>query len=76
MTGWSADYVEDLLGKEREERHHHHHGHRAHSPVSVGRRERELMLEYERPTWIRISRKHILPETLEYYRLKWDYDEV
>lgn len=30
----------------------------------------------ETPTWIRIANKYVLPETLNHYRLRWDYDEV
>ena len=28
------------------------------------------------PTWIRVKRKWLLPETLGYYELPWEWDEV
>lgn len=28
-----------------------------------------------RPTWIRVERKWLLPETLDYYNLPWEWDE-
>ncbi|RMJ27260.1 hypothetical protein PHISP_01845 [Aspergillus sp. HF37] len=31
--------------------------------------------EYERTTWIKVHRRHLLPETLMSYRLPWDWDD-
>ncbi|KAL3467176.1 hypothetical protein BJX64DRAFT_191982 [Aspergillus heterothallicus] len=31
---------------------------------------------YRKPTWIKVHRKHIAPETLEAYHLPWEYDRM
>ena len=33
-------------------------------------------LSGDRPTWIKVARKHLHPETLEHFNLPWKYDEV
>lgn len=33
-----------------------------------------MALEAARPTYIRVQVRHLLPETLEYYHLPWEWD--
>ena len=35
-----------------------------------------LAMDLSRPTWIKVNRKHLVPETLEAYNLPWDFYEV
>ncbi|OJJ37874.1 hypothetical protein ASPWEDRAFT_39598 [Aspergillus wentii DTO 134E9] len=39
-------------------------------------RQHSLKHEPEGPTWIKVHRKYLLPDTLMAYRLPWDWDEV
>lgn len=76
-VGYSDDYAEDLLFQLKgKERHHHSHSPSGSRDIVVVNNTHETLVDMERPTWIRINRKHILPETLNAFRLKWDYDDV
>ncbi|PKY05201.1 hypothetical protein P168DRAFT_326904 [Aspergillus campestris IBT 28561] len=33
-------------------------------------------IEHQRPTWIKVHRDHLLPETLISYNLPWDFDDL
>ena len=35
-----------------------------------------LAMDLSRPTWIKVNRKYLVPETLEAYNLPWDFYEV
>ncbi|KAL9624915.1 MAG: hypothetical protein Q9160_000962 [Pyrenula sp. 1 TL-2023] len=37
-------------------------------------RENTMALERTKPVWIKVQRKHLLPETLERWELPWEYD--
>lgn len=36
----------------------------------------ELAIDLSRPTYIRVQRKHLHPDTLDFYCLPWEYDSV
>lgn len=62
--GYSSEYIDDILEQKREER----------KSISSHAAQNNLALEMSRPTYIRVQVRHLLPETLEYYHLPWDYD--
>ena len=35
-----------------------------------------MVMDLSKPTWIRVHRKHLSIETLEFYSLPWEWDEV
>jgi hypothetical protein len=35
-----------------------------------------MIMELSKPTWIRIHRKYLAMETLQFYSLPWEWDEV
>lgn len=57
-TGYSPDYIDDVLDEKKKNR-----GHGS-----------ELAIDLDRPTYIRVQIKHLLPETLDHYLLPWEYD--
>ena len=66
-AGMDEEEIERVLkGKERSPHEHGHgHGH-AHPPV----------MDLSRPTWIKVHRKNMSPETLDVYDLPWEWDPV
>ena len=68
-AGYDEEEIEKILkGKERA----HHGGHGGHGHGGHG----EMVMDLARPTYIRVQRKHLSPETLDIYNLPWDRDEV
>ena len=72
-NGYSESDIDKIIkrskdggkGKEKEkekEKEHHHHTSTALTPA--------------RPTYIKVAVKHLDPETLNEYRLPWEYDDV
>lgn len=46
-------------------------------PGNKESREKDIVAsEAARPTYIRVQVRHVLPETLEYYHLPWEYDQT
>ena len=60
-SGYSEEYIESILHKRKKE-------HKVH--------ENTMALEKTKPVWIKVQRKHLLPETLELWDLPWEYDSV
>ena len=73
-AGLDEDEVEKLLkGKHKEHGHGHSHGHgHGHGHGH----DNHHVMDLTRPTYIRVHRRHLSPETLNFYDLPWDWDEV
>ncbi len=68
-AGYDEEEIKEILkGKEK------HHGHE-HALVHGGHGH-EQIVDLRRPTFLRVHRKHLSPETLDIYDLPWDWDEV
>ena len=39
-------------------------------------KEKKPILDLTRPTYIKVHRKHLLPDTLDHYNLPWQWDDV
>ena len=65
-SGYSPDYIEDILDSKRKslDRRHSQHG------------ANKLAVDIARPTYIRVKLEHLYPETLERYNLPWSYDPI
>ena len=67
-NGYSEADIDKIIkrskdgGKGKEKEHHHHGASTALTPA--------------RPTYIKVAVKHLDPETLNEYRLPWEYDDV
>lgn len=63
QAGYSEDSIEKIL-KKGEKGKGHAHG-------------KDLQIkDLTRPTYIKVHRKHVSPETLDEYRLPWEWDDV
>lgn len=59
-AGYSDESIERILGKE-----------------GKGQKEGQLKIkDLTRPTYIKVHRKHLSPDTLDAYSLPWEWDEV
>ena len=38
--------------------------------------DREWAIDLSRPTYIKVNRKYLLPDTLDAYQLPWEWDKV
>jgi hypothetical protein len=56
-TGYSSDYIEEVLHKKKEEK-------------------TTLAIDLHRPTYIKVNRKYLHPDTLDAYGLPWEWDGV
>src|ERR1700679_2786378 len=57
VTGYSPEYVEEVLHKKKAER-------------------ATLAIDLQRPTFIKVNRKYLHPDTLDFYGLPWEWDSV
>ena len=63
QAGYSEESIEKILKKEGKGKGHGH--------------DKELQIkDLSRPTYIKVHRKHVSPETLDEYGLPWEWDEV
>lgn len=61
-AGYSESHIETILHKKREKR-------------DAERKENSLALvDLSRPTYIKVNRKYLSPETLDRYQLPWEWD--
>jgi len=56
-TGYSPEYIEEVLHKKKEEK-------------------TTLAIDLHRPTYIKVNRKYLHPDTLDAYGLPWEWDGV
>ena len=65
QAGYDEESIERILKKEGKEKEHGHgHG-------------KEIKIrDLTRPTYIKVHRKHVSPETLDEYHLPWEWDDV
>lgn len=68
MLGVGEDDVEKILDKAKSQKDK--------SEELEDDRPEDDELEPNRPTWIRIATKFVLPETLDHYKLIWEYEDV
>ena len=60
-TGYSPEYIDEVLHKKRAERH---------------AQSQTLAIDLHRPTFIKVNRKYLHPDTLDHYGLPWEWDAV
>ncbi|KAJ5089515.1 hypothetical protein N7532_008199 [Penicillium argentinense] len=65
--GYTEEEIEKMLNKEKKEEKEKKKEHKEH--------DQKQLEESSRTTWIKVHRKHLLPETLLAYNLPWDWDE-
>ncbi|KAL8953059.1 MAG: hypothetical protein Q9222_001052 [Ikaeria aurantiellina] len=88
--GYSEESIEIMIADaERKKGHGGHHSphgphspHGAHSPHAIGHEgaivkinEQMNVVNLNRPTYIKVHRKHLSPETLDAYDLPWEWDD-
>jgi hypothetical protein len=59
ITGYSPEYIEEVLHKKKAER-----------------ATATLAIDLHRPTFIKVNRKYLHPDTLDHYGLPWEWDAV
>ncbi|KAL8929804.1 MAG: hypothetical protein Q9208_000948 [Pyrenodesmia sp. 3 TL-2023] len=85
--GYSEESIEKMIKDAQEKKKHGHgHGHGSpspHGPHSIGGHENEIVkiestvkvVDLNRPTFIKVHRKHLSPVTLDAYGLPWEWDD-
>lgn len=63
-SGYSPDYIEDILDKKERDR----------KQSASASSKNGMAIQLARPTYIRVQVKHLLPETLNFYHLPWEFD--
>ena len=61
-AGYDEASIEKILNKEGKEKH--------------GGHGQKKIMDLTRPTYIKVHRKHLSPETLDLYELPWEWDDV
>lgn len=89
--GYSEESIEMMIKDAEEKKHGHGHGHGhgspgPHGPHSIGGHGDEIVkidnsvkvkvVDLNKPTFIKVHRKHLSPETLDAYDLPWEWDDV
>lgn len=85
--GYSEESIEIMIEDAEKKKHGHGHGPGAyspHGPHAIGAHGGEIMtientvkvLDLKRPTFIKVHRKHLSPDTLDAYDLPWEWDDV
>jgi hypothetical protein len=59
-AGYSDARIDELMKGKREKQ----------------RNDREWAIDLTRPTYIKVNRKYLLPDTLDHYQLPWEWDKV
>lgn len=65
QAGYDEEDIEKIL--KRGDKEHGGHG---------GHGKQKQIMDLSRPTYIKVHRKHLSPETLDEYELPWEWDEV
>ncbi|KAI4258242.1 MAG: hypothetical protein LQ352_001295 [Teloschistes flavicans] len=83
--GYSEESIKIMIqDAENKKRHGSHGSHSPHSPLAVGGHYDNTIVKIEdhmkvvdlnRPTYIKVHRKHLSPETLDAYSLPWEWYE-
>ncbi|GLI75326.1 hypothetical protein PoHVEF18_003579 [Penicillium ochrochloron] len=63
--GYTEDEIEEILNKKK----------KAEKEKEKKKEDKKDEIIEEKTTWIKVHRKHLLPETLLAYNLPWDWDE-
>lgn len=63
-AGYDEEDLEKILKRGEKEKEHGGHG------------KQKKVLDLSRPTYIKVHRKHLSPDTLDEYQLPWEWDEV
>ncbi|KAJ9662598.1 hypothetical protein H2198_001270 [Neophaeococcomyces mojaviensis] len=63
-AGYSTDYIDDIMEEKKQ----------LVRSSSQRNKENRLAIDIRRPTYIRVQVRDLLPETLDYYQIPWEYD--
>lgn len=79
--GYSEESIEKMIKDGQEKKKHSHgHGHGSpgpHGPSEIVKIENTVkVVDLNRPTFIKVHRKHLSPVTLDAYGLPWEWDDV
>ena len=82
--GYSEESIEMMIQDAENKRRGSHGGHSPHSPHALTGHEgamthlNEQMKVYNlsKPTYLKVRRKHLSPDTLDLYGLPWEWDDV
>ncbi|KAI4214613.1 MAG: hypothetical protein LQ351_003030 [Letrouitia transgressa] len=79
--GYAEDSIDIMIEEGEKKKHHHHHHGSSHSEhdgalVPVTKITDVKVMDLRRPTFIKVHRKHLSPETLDAYDLPWEWDDV
>ena len=84
--GYSEESIEIMIKNAEHQRKHGSHSphspHGSHSPhghhdgTIVRLTEQTKIMDLSRPTYIKVHRKHLSPDTLDAYDLPWEWDDV
>ncbi|KAL8739049.1 MAG: hypothetical protein Q9181_000231 [Wetmoreana brouardii] len=80
--GYSEESIEIMI-KDAEKKKKGHGSHSPHSPHAVAGHDGAMVhltestkiVSLDRPTWIKVHRKHLDPRTLDDYGLPWEWDD-
>ncbi|KAI4164775.1 MAG: hypothetical protein LQ342_001750 [Letrouitia transgressa] len=77
--GYSEDSIDIMIEEGEKKKHHHHrnsHSDNDGALVPVTKITDVKVMDLRRPTFIKVHRKHLSPETLDAYNLPWEWDDV
>lgn len=82
--GYSEESIELMLVDADRKKKKGHDGHGSSSPHSIGSHSGEIVkiteqtkvMDLSRPTYIKVHRNHLSPDTLDAYGLPWQWDDV
>ncbi|KAL8835294.1 MAG: hypothetical protein Q9170_003380 [Blastenia crenularia] len=83
--GYSEESIETMLKDAGRKKHGHdpHIPHPPHSPHAIGHEnaivqitEQTKVVDLNKPTYIKVHRKYLSPDTLDAYDLPWEWDDV
>ncbi|KAL8736260.1 MAG: hypothetical protein Q9166_000415 [cf. Caloplaca sp. 2 TL-2023] len=83
--GYSEESIEKMIddAEKKKKGHHSSHGpHSSHNPHALGHEgaivkitDQMNVVNLTRPTYIKVHRKHLSPDTLDAYDLPWEWDD-
>ncbi|KAL9608824.1 MAG: hypothetical protein Q9167_006359 [Letrouitia subvulpina] len=74
--GYSEESIDIMIEDGEKKKHHHHRNSHDGALVPVTKVTDVKVMDLRRPTYIKVHRKHLSPETLDAYNMPWEWDEV
>ncbi|KAL9035654.1 MAG: hypothetical protein Q9214_006481 [Letrouitia sp. 1 TL-2023] len=77
--GYAEDNIDVMIEEDEERRKHHYHinnySNDERVPIPTTKYTNAEAIDFHKPTYIRVQRKYLSPETLDAYGIPWEWDE-